>query len=105
MVDWSGWFFIFIIVILALRNEQGESRSSAQRRGGFGYDIVRAISNSLFAPGAKPGWHSRRALRTLPGYAVASTKTAAELAHKKRQLSQMGEEYGNSQMMSGYART
>ena len=97
-VDWSGWLFVFLMVILALRNEQVNLAAQLKEEVTLGIITAEQYQTACSA------WaQSQAGIRAVLSGHYRTTRRfyqiAAELAHKKRQLSQMGEEYGNSQMI------
>jgi RsiW-degrading membrane proteinase PrsW (M82 family) len=98
MVDWSGWLFISIVVIQALRNEQANLAAQLKEEVTLG-----TISSAQYQTACSAWAQSQAGIRAALSRRYRTTRrfyqTAAELAHKKRQLSRMGEEYGNSQMI------
>jgi RsiW-degrading membrane proteinase PrsW (M82 family) len=98
MVDWSGWLFILFVAILALRNEQVNLAAQLKEEVALG-----TISPEQYQTACSAWSQSQAGIRALLSGRYRITRhfyqTAAELAHKKRQLSQMGEEYGNSQII------
>jgi RsiW-degrading membrane proteinase PrsW (M82 family) len=98
MVDWSGWLFVFFVAILALRNEQANLAAQLKEEVALG-----TISSEQYQTACSAWAQSQAGIRAVLSGRYRITRrfyqTAAELAHKKRQLRQMGEEYGNSQMI------
>lgn len=97
-VDWSGWLFIFFVAIMALRDEQANLAAQLKEEVTLG-----TISSEQYQTACSAWAQSQAGIRAVLSRRYRKTRrfyqTAAELAHKKRQLSQMGEEYGNSQLI------
>jgi len=95
VTDWTGWLFIFIVVILAIQNEQRNIASQLKEEVNTG-----TISEEQYLTAYSAWAQSLASLGALRSGRYRATRRfyqlAAELAHKKRQLSQMGEELGNS---------
>lgn len=93
--DWTGWVFIFIVVLLAIRSEQHNIALQLEEEVNKG-----VISKEQYLTAYSAWAQSLASLGALRSGQYRSTRRfyqlAAELAHKKRQLSQMGEEIGNS---------
>ena len=98
MVDWTGWLFIFIVVILALKNEQSNLVIQLKEEVTLG-----TISPEQYQVACSAWSQSQAGIHALISGRYKNTRrfyqTAAELAHKKRQLSQLGDESGNGRMI------
>lgn len=98
VVDWSGWLFVFFVAILALRNEQANLAVQLKEEVTIG-----TISPEQYQTACSAWAQSQAGVRAMLSGRYRTTRrfyqTAAELAHKKRQLSLMGNENGNSQMI------
>ena len=98
MVDWTGWLFILVFAILALRNEKMNLAAQLKEEVALGN-----ISEAQYQIACSTLAQSRIGVSAMLTGRYQNTRrfyqTAAELAHKKRQLNQMGEENGNSQII------
>jgi RsiW-degrading membrane proteinase PrsW (M82 family) len=98
MVDWTGWLFIFIVVILAIKNEQSNLVTQLKEEVTLG-----TLSSAQYEIACSAWAQGKASIRAVLSGRYQVTRRfyqiAAELAHKKRQLSQMGDECGNSQMI------
>ncbi len=94
MVDWTGWLFVFFVVILALKNEQINLTTQLKEEVTLGN-----ISAEQYQIACSAWAQSKAGIHTFLSGQYRTTRrfyqVAAELAHKKRQLSQMGDEDGN----------
>jgi hypothetical protein len=94
LIDWTGWFFVFCILLLAIRSEQ--KTISLQLRE----EVSKGIISSAQYATACSAW--AQSLARLGGLFTGRYQAtnrfyqiAAELAHKKNQLNRMGDESGN----------
>lgn len=98
IVDWSGWLFILFITFLAQQNEKANLVAQLKEEVGLG-----TISSEQYRIACSTWAQSMAGIRALLSGRYRITRRfyqiAAELAHKKRQLNQLGEENGNSQMI------
>jgi RsiW-degrading membrane proteinase PrsW (M82 family) len=99
IVDWTGWLVVFCVLLLAIRSEQRtlEIHLLEEVRLGTISPKQYKTASSQWAQ-----WLAR--LGSLFAGRFQSTnrfyQLTAELAHKKNQLNRMGEERGNSQIIS-----
>ena len=97
-VDWTGWLFIFCVVLLAIWSEQRTITAHLREEVSLG-----TISAQQYAIACSAWAQSNARLGGLSSGKYRSTnrfyQLAAELAHKKYQRSRMGEESGNSQII------
>jgi RsiW-degrading membrane proteinase PrsW (M82 family) len=98
MADWTGWIFMLAVAVLALRNEQMNIAVQLKEEVTLG-----TISAAQYQIACSTLAQSRAGISAMLSGSYQDTRrfyqTAAELAHKKRQLNQMGEENGNSQII------
>jgi secreted Zn-dependent insulinase-like peptidase len=94
-VDWTGWLFIVIVIIIAIQNEKqhiiNQLRDEVQLGTLTAAQYRTASSTWSQGMAAVSALAAGRYLLTRRFYQLA-----AELAHKKRQLGAMGDEDGNS---------
>ena len=99
VVDWSGWFFMFVFVILMIYREKRLLRSELAEEVNLGtlndhqyrtsYSGFNRFTVSLATLGT-PNYRNTRLFYQLCG----------ELAHKKNQLARMGDEDGNTSIIT-----
>jgi RsiW-degrading membrane proteinase PrsW (M82 family) len=93
--DWSGWFFMALIVLWAIAREQHYLRGhllEEVQQGRITPEQYRVACSAWAQNAASLGALSTGRYRTTRRF----YQTCAELAHKKQQLLNLGEEGGNS---------
>jgi RsiW-degrading membrane proteinase PrsW (M82 family) len=94
-IDWIGWISIFIVVILAIRNDQRTLQTQLTEEVHLG-----TITTAQYQTACSAWAQTRARLESLFSSSYRYTnrfyQVAAELAHKKHQRTRMGEEQGNS---------
>lgn len=95
LVDWSGWAFMALVVLVAIHQEGRLMARELREELDYGW-----ISQAQWRT-AQSSWAQLRArLRAVGGGRFMATRryyhVCAELAHKKHQLATLGEESGNS---------
>lgn len=95
MVDWTGWFFMFLVILWAINNEKNYITRQLREevtRGLITPDQYR-IACSAWAQSV-----ARLNALTAGHYSATNRfyQTCAELAHKKQQREKLGEESGNT---------
>ncbi len=98
VIDWAGWFFLAVLVFVLIRQEGhllARELGDEVRCGLMSAEHYQIAISSWKRTGAK--------LRALPAGRFLSTRRfyqlCGELAHKKNQLAQLGEEGSNSQLI------
>jgi RsiW-degrading membrane proteinase PrsW (M82 family) len=98
VIDWTGWFFMFVLIIVAISREQHFLKKHLREEVTQGvltqpqYDT--ACSALLMSLARMSSLFSGQYTRTNRFYHLC-----AELAHKKRQRDAVGEEGGNSALI------
>jgi RsiW-degrading membrane proteinase PrsW (M82 family) len=94
-VDWTGWFFMALVVAWAIRRERNYLRSQLQEEVSLGL-----ITPEQYRVACSAWAQSAARLDALFNGRYQNTRqfyqTCAELAHKKQQRLRLGEEGGNS---------
>ena len=97
-LDWSGWIFMFCVVLIAIWSEQKTIAAQLREEVPLG-----TLSAQQYKTACSTWAQSVARLGGLVSGGYQSTnrfyQLAAELAHKKYQLSRMGEEMANSQII------
>jgi RsiW-degrading membrane proteinase PrsW (M82 family) len=94
-VDWTGWFFMALVVLWAIFREQAYIRAQLKEEVGLGLITPEQYRTACSA------WAQTEAgiealLTGRYGITRRFYQTCAELAHKKQQLLLLGEERGNA---------
>jgi RsiW-degrading membrane proteinase PrsW (M82 family) len=94
IVDWTGWFFMFLVILWAIYRDKTAIRKYLQEEVSLG------LITPLQYKTACSAWAMNQARlgALLSGHYRATDRfyqTCAELAHKKNQLSRIGDEKGN----------
>lgn len=99
-VDWSGWLFVAIVLLVAIRREgrlvQAELADEVPRG---------TLTAAQYHAAASPLNRTVVRLRALSAGRLGATfrlyRLCGELAHKKRQLARFGDEGGNTRTIEG----
>jgi RsiW-degrading membrane proteinase PrsW (M82 family) len=95
LVDWTGWLFIFLVIIIAIQNEKHHIVLQLKDEVQLG-----TLTAAQYRTASSTWSQGMATITALTSGRYLSTRRfyqlAAELAHKKRQLGTMGEEDGNS---------
>ena len=93
--DWTGWFFMFLIILWATNREQRQIVEELKE------EVTRGLITPFQYQTASSAWSqsSARLGALLSGHYTLTShfyQTCTELAHKKHQWATLGEEGGNS---------
>jgi RsiW-degrading membrane proteinase PrsW (M82 family) len=95
MVDWTGWFFMFLVVLWAINSEKNYITRQLREEVTLGL-----ITSNQYRIACSAWAQSVARLNALTAGHYSATnrfyQTCAELAHKKQQREKLGEESGNT---------
>lgn len=100
LIDWLGWLFVGIVILVAVRKEghlmQAELADEVPRG-----TLTAAQYHTAGSPLGRSVVRLRALFAGKLGVTMRLYRLAGELAHKKRQLARFGDEGGNTRMIEG----
>ncbi|HSK81030.1 MAG TPA: PrsW family intramembrane metalloprotease [Thermoanaerobaculia bacterium] len=100
LIDWTGWLFVAIVILVAIRREGRLLRAELADEVAWG-----TMTAAQYHTAASPLGRSVVRLRALfagkLGVTMRLYRLAGELAHKKRQRARFGDEGGNDRLIEG----
>jgi len=101
VMDWSGWLFMFIFLLVLLFREQGNMKRQLWE------EVTSGVITQAHFRTATSAWRQAAArLASIFTGRFRNTKrffqVCGELAHKKQQFQKVGDEGGNAALIAGY---
>lgn len=99
-IDWIGWFFMLVFILWAIRRDQTYVQRYLAEEVPLG-TLTSAQYQTASSPWSQIGARTQALFTRRYGGTRRFYQLCGELAHKKHQLSQMGDEDGNTAIIAG----